>query len=156
MKKLILSAALMMALSMPVFAQKSETPSDVIASFEQKFPNTQKVEWAFDEEDNLWEAEHVFNHTEYTSAFTPTGEWVETEKELKRKDLPQAVLTTLKSEFDDFDIEEVVWIETPEGTFYEVELEQEENGREATLELTLTPEGTVVKKESGDDEEDDE
>ena len=99
---------------------------------------TPKSEWAFDEEDNLWEAEHVFNHTEYTSAFTPTGEWVETEKELKRKDLPQAVLTTLKSEFDDFDIEEVVWIETPRALLRSG-TGTEENGREATLELTLTP-----------------
>ena len=89
--------------------------------------------------------------------FDLEGNFLQKSYEISDSDLPEAVLTTLSNEFDDYDLEEddVYKIERFDGAiWYMVELEQEdEDGY-----VILTDDGSIVCKvleEEQDDDEDD-
>lgn len=138
------------------YGQKTDVPSSVKKVFEQKVSNAKDVEWEYDGEEKLWEVEYEIGKSEFTSAFDENGKWVETEKEIKFSELPEAIKETLKSDFSDYEVEEIEFVETPEGKFYEVEVELEKDDKEVEFDLLFSPDGKVVKKEQEkDDEEDD-
>jgi len=134
--------------------EKVDAPAKIKSSFEQKYPDTKVIEWEFDNEDKMWEAEFKMGKPELTAVFSENGDWVETEQEIKKKDLPQPVRATLQSEFAEYDIEETEFVETPEGKFYEIEVELEKKDSEIEIELLISPDGKVIKKEEEQDEED--
>lgn len=139
-----------------VYGQKTNVPLVVKNVFEQKVSNAKDVEWKYDSEDKLWEVEYEIGNDELTSAFDENGKWVETEKEIKFSELPEPVKLTLKADYSDYEVEEVEFIETPEGKFYEVEVELEKNGKDLEFELLISPDGKVVQKEQEkDDKEED-
>ena len=147
---------LVMVLSTMTFTacgQKKDVPAIVNKAFEQKVSNPKDVEWEYDSEDKLWEVEYEIGKDEFTSAFDETGKWVETEKEIKFSELPEPVNATLKSDYADYKVEEVEFIETPECKFYEVEVELKKDGKEVEFELLFSPDGKVVKKEQEKDDE---
>lgn len=132
--------------------QNSDVPSKVKTAFKNKISNAKNLEWEFDKEDNLWEAEYKINNTEYTSVFTKEGSWIETEHSIKHSDLPQAVKNTLKADYPEYEIEEIEFVETPEGKYYELEVELENENKEVEYELLIKADGKVVKKEEEKDE----
>lgn len=135
--------------------QKTDVPAKVKKAFEQKVSNAKDVEWEYDSEDKLWEVEYEIGEDKFTSAFDENGKWVETEKEIKFAELPEAVKATLKADFADYEVEEVELVETPDGKFYEVEVELEKEDKELEFELLIAPDGKVIKKEEEKDDEDD-
>jgi hypothetical protein len=140
--------------------QKPNVPANVKKTFEQKVPDAKDVEWEYDSEDKLWEVEYEMGKAEFTSAFDENGKWVETEKKIKFAELPETVKATLKADYSDYEVEEVEYVETPDGKFYEVEVELEKDDKEVEFELLFSTDGKVVKKEQekdddADDEDDD-
>lgn len=149
---------LVMVLSTMTFTacgQKTDVPSNVKKAFEQKVSNAKDLEWEYDSEDKLWEVEYEIGKAEFTSAFDKNGKWVETEKEIKFSELPEAVKATLKADYSDYEVEEVEFVETPKGKFYEVEVELEKDDEEVEFELLFSTDGKVVKKEQEKDVDDD-
>ena len=119
-----------------------------MSAFQDKYPDAKDVEWE-KESDTEPEAEFDLNDEEMSANFSPDGTWLETETEIKEDDLPEAVKSTLKAEFADYELEESEKIATPEyAEAYEVELEQ----REATLEVMLDNSGKVLKQETTGEE----
>jgi hypothetical protein len=133
-------------LAFNVYGQKAVAPANVIQAFEQKVPTARGVKWEFDREDNLWEASYKIGREKFSAAFSEVGTWVETERNIKFAQLPQPVRATLKSDFFEYEVEEVELIETPGGRFYAVEAELEREGREYVLELHFSPEGKLRKQ----------
>lgn len=158
MKKLIILAMAFSTIAFTACQQKTEVPAKVKNAFEQKISNAKDVEWEYDKEDKFWEVEYEIGKDEFTSAFDENGKWIETEKEIEISELPEAVKTTLNTDYSDYDVEEVEFVETPEGKFYEVKVELENDEKELEFELLISPDGKVVKKkeEKGDDENDEE
>lgn len=142
MKNLILISMIMAVVSLSACGQNKDVPAKVKTAFEQKFPTAQKVNWD-KENETEWEAEFKMNGEEYSANFTTDGKWMETEYEIEESDLPQAVKQTLDNEFAGYDIEEVEISETPDGKVYEFALEE----GETELEVAISPNGKVVKKE---------
>ena len=72
------------------------------------------------------------------------GTWQETEHEVKPNDVPQDILSSLKSNFPGYEIEEAEISETTEGIFYELEIEK---GKDE-LEVMIDSKGQVLKQQS--------
>jgi hypothetical protein len=155
MRTLTILAVAFCAMTFTACEQKTDVPAKVKKAFEQKVSNAKDVEWEYDSEDKLWEVEYEIGEDEFTSAFDENGKWVETEKEIKFAELPEPVKATLKADYSDYEVEEVEFVETPKGKFYEVEVELEKDDEEVEFELLFSTDGKVVKKEQEKDDEDD-
>ena len=153
MRNLLIFVMVLSTMTFTACGQNKDVPTKVKKAFEQKAPNAKDVEWEYDSEESLWEVEYEIGKDEFTSAFDDSGNWVETEKEIKFSELPEPVKTTLKSDFSDYEVEEVEFIETPDGKFYEVEVELEKDDKEVEFELLISPDGKVVKKKEENDDE---
>jgi hypothetical protein len=121
-------------------------PENVKKEFSQKFADAKSVKWD-SEEANEWEAEFKINGTEMSACFDNTGKWLETEAEVKAKDLPSAVTNTLKNEFSGYKIGESSTIENPEKKGFEIALKN----KETELTVIIGSDGTVLKKASSDE-----
>jgi uncharacterized membrane protein YkoI len=68
---------------------------------------------------------------EYAAEFSSNGQWLETEYEVAEGQFSAAVLQKIKQEHSGFKVTKREIEITPEGTFYEVDIER--NGTEAEL-----------------------
>ncbi|WP_228237494.1 PepSY-like domain-containing protein [Allomuricauda sp. M10] len=135
-----LPIALILGFGFYAFAQRTSVPPRVKASFEKKFPQVKKVSWG-KESDKEWEAEFQMNGTEYSANFLEDGAWKETEREIKKKDIPDNVLATLNTQFPEYNIDEVELVENPNGSQYEIALEK---GKEE-MEVLIGTDGQLIK-----------
>ena len=128
-----------------------DVPANIKTAFSKKFPKATKVKWE-KENDKEWEAEFKINGKEYSANFNTNENWLETEYKIKKSEIPTAVINTLDNEFADYEIEETEISETVDGKVYEFELEK----NETDMEVTIDPNGKVLKKEvkTEDDEKD--
>jgi len=147
MKKSIFTVA---ALAFGLFACAQTPPAQVNNSFNKEFAGATKVKWD-KENDTEWEAEFKMDGKEYSANFSNEGKWMETEHEIKKSAIPANVKQTLDSEFAGYDVEEAEISETAEGSVYEFALEKDES----EMEVAISPEGKVVKKEMKTEKEED-
>ncbi len=136
--------------SAPDFAD-SNPPEQVKTAFTEKFPEAKKVEWEF-EKDQSWEAEFQLSGKEYSASFSAEGQWMETEYEIKTKEIPSEIKGLLDARFKDYDIEEAEISERPAGKFYEFKLEVDDK----ETELLIDPQGkiTIQATKEGEEHED--
>lgn len=151
MKYITLVAVFCLGIISTSCAQKTPAPEAVKSAFKAKFPTVQKVKWD-QEGDNEWEAGFKMNGKEMSANFDGSGAWLETETEIKKSGLPQAVRDAIAAQFAGYKVEEVARVETPEmAEAYEVEVEK----GETTIEALFKDDGTLIKQktESEDDED---
>ena len=117
-------------------------PKAVSEAFMKKFPTALKVSWG-KESPKEWEAEFTLNGEKISANFSLDGTWIETEKEIKVTDLPEAVLSNVKIKFANWKIAEADKTETAKhGTIYEIDLK---NGLKRKS-LAFKADGTEVKE----------
>ncbi len=149
-----LATMLLLSISMSACAQKIkeiEVPQPVKTAFTTKFPQATAVKWEL-EDGKEYEAEFKENGKERSATFSLTGQWMETETEIKTAELPAAVTQAIATSFAGSKVEEAETVETPDrGTFYEVELEKGEQ----TLEVQFAADGTVLKQDVEEEDKDD-
>src|SRR5665811_76601 len=80
---------------------QTNVPDAVKQSFNSKFMDAKSVKWDM-ENDHEYEAEFKKNGHEMSANFNQKGEWLETETEMKKKDLPDAVLHTVNAQFNGY------------------------------------------------------
>lgn len=152
LKSLTLIALVIGMFSLTACGQKKDVPQKVKTAFTQKFPDVQKVKWE-SEDENEWEAEFKMNGKEMTVCYDNTGKWLETEVEVKIKDLPAEVFKAINMKFEGFEIEEAESIEKPDFKGYEILLEK----KETEVEILVTSDGNLtIKDVKVEDEEDEE
>ena len=149
MKTLNLIVVAFAVISFTACAQKTTAPENVVKAFTQKFPDAKSVKWD-KENETEWEAEFKLKGEEYSANFSTDGTWKETEHEIETSAIPASVKQILDSEFAGYKIEEAEISETAEGTVYEFGLEKDKT----ELEVAISPDGKVVKKEVKTEEED--
>ena len=124
-------------------------PDVVIQGFQEKYPNTD-AHW--EDEDETFEAEFKMDGREATALFNSEGKWLKTEKLILAKELPKDVLTKVKKNYRNHEIEGVEWVvSASEGEYYRLELE---NGTKA-LELKVFLSGKMTVSALDDEEDDD-
>ena len=115
-------------------------PKSVTDNYNSKFPGATKVKWD-QEEENEWEAEFKMNNNEMSASFDNNGKWLETEKELKKSELPKAVLNAFNSSYSGYKIGEASNIEKPDFKGYELGIEKGEE----SLEILVTTDSDITK-----------
>ncbi|EIJ39311.1 Protein of unknown function (DUF2874) [Galbibacter orientalis DSM 19592] len=154
MKKAILGIGLLfLAITAVAFTTRNQekVPQTVKNAFAKKFPTAKKVDWGKESNDE-WEAEFKMDNREYSANFLQNGTWMETEHEIEKSEVPNTVISSLKSNFPGYDIESAEMTETTDGKFYEFEIEK----GNSEMEVVIDNNGKVVKKYSEEDEEVDE
>lgn len=144
MKTLNVLTILAIAIAFTSCAQnkyEKNAPQSVISSFASKFPKAKKIEWS-KENESEWEAEFKMNNNEYSANFSNSGEWLETEYEIKTSDIPSNIKNILDDNFEDYDIESAEISETAQGNSYEFEIDIGEQ----EYEVTIDHKGNLIKK----------
>ena len=132
-----------------LLTKKHQVPQVVRDAFAAKYPEAQKVNW---EEETDYEAAFRLQGSEMSATFTAHGQWLETEREVKKSELPEAVKSAIKKDFPGYSVEEAERLETPNMPLaFEVELEYDTNHYE--VEAVYSAEGNLVKKEMENDHE---
>lgn len=148
---LLLTAAL---ISNVAFAQKissDKVPVAIILAFKAKFPTETKTSWEM-ENANEYEASFKLNGEKVSANFDKTGNWLETETEIKVSALPASVQSTLSKDFAGYKINEASKIESVKnGNCFEAEIEKGEE----TFDVLFTADGKMlnkakIEKEKGD------
>lgn len=113
-----------------------QVPSAVQSAFNSRFPG-QAAKWELDR--NLYNAEFWKNGQEVDAWFQTDGTWIRTETDVVGP-LPDAVQAYLTTHYPTYVLDDADWIETPAGSYYELELER--NGA-PDLTLLLKADGTL-------------
>ena len=97
-----------------------------------------------DSDDGFLEVEIRHDGREKELLFNGAGEWVKTSWEVRVRELPAAVTDAIRrSDYAAFGIDGADFVETPDGDWYEVELE---DGRDREVTLRVTAEGAILKR----------
>ncbi len=103
--------------------EKAAQQSMLDHAFAKKYPQAKKVSWRIDSNGNH-EAHFKENDKKYRADFSSDGNWIETEHNIKFKEMPKAVQDAVEREYDKDDIEEIELVHHPKkGIFYDVELD---------------------------------
>jgi uncharacterized protein (DUF2164 family) len=123
MKKITLMAALLVVIQLVKAEKISEysLPNEVKTIFAKMFPNQYSVKWEL--ENGNYEAEFMLNKVETSALYSPTGQWLQTETEIKVDVLPMAVIEYVSKNLAGKKIKEASKIIDAKGNlFYEVEV----------------------------------
>ena len=125
--------------------KESEVPTAVTATFKKLHPDTYVHEWEYSRKNQQYEAEFILKGTRYEAYFTRDGQWLRTERDIMKADLPQEVLAGLaKTEYAAWKIDDVEEHQSPEhALFYEIEVEQ---GKQEVY-LYFLPDGKLIRTE---------
>lgn len=119
---------------------KALVPQEVISSFEQKYPDT-KASW--ENERGMLKAEFRKNRKDVDAWFESNGTWVRTVTELTPKDLPDIIVSNVKSTYPDYLIEDVDLIETPTEKYYLIEIEKR-GFMDMEIKLKVSEDGKIL------------
>jgi hypothetical protein len=150
MKTTLVTLGMVLAITQGI-AQKISTkdvPVNVKNSLEKNYA-VKDVDW--DKEGANYEASFEQKGTDISIVLDGSGSVLETEREIRKSELPSAIHDLLKKDYAAFEIEETAKIESKGEIAYEVEVEK---GKE-TFDLIFDVNGKLLKKLSKEDEEKD-
>lgn len=149
--KQLFTLTLAALLGLTAQAQKltdDKVPAAVKAALTKRFPTAKQVAWE-KEDAQAYEAKFTIGDNKQSANFDTNGNWLSTETNLKKTDLPAAIQSSIAKNFAGYDIDDPEKVESSEGVLYEVKLKKE--GKK--LEVVFLPDGTVKKQKehkSGD------
>lgn len=117
-----------------------DVPELLRNSLERNF-GIRDADW--DKEGENYEANFEERGKEMSVLFDPAGSVLETEREIGKGELPKAVITVLRHDYPDFQLEESAVIEANGVITYETEVENAEQ----TFDLIFDADGKLIKKE---------
>ena len=129
---------------------EKDVPAAVKTAFSQKFPTAKKVNWDL-ESATEWEAEFKQAGTEYSANFLTDGTWQETEHEIKKSDVPEAIKQAFAKDFSGYELEKVEISETAGGSVYELAVEKGEE----EWELVFDAHGLLIEKKAIEENDED-
>lgn len=115
---------------------QNDIPESILSVFKTMFPNT-TAEW--EKTGNTYNAEFWNNGVETDVWFSSTGQWLRTEVDYTQP-LPSAVQTYVNTNFAGYVIEDVDYVTTPSGDYFDIELEK--NGSPDII-LKIKQDGTL-------------
>jgi hypothetical protein len=151
MKTTILMLVSIALLSFACTEKSLEVPQEVTAAFLQKYPSAKSIKWEM--EDGDYEAEFNVESLEMSANFTKTGQWLESETEIKTSDLPEAVMASITTHFPGAKVTEAEKLDKPDASSaYEVKLEEGQEDQD--VEAVFSASGELLKKTIEDEEDD--
>lgn len=148
MKTIVKTTLLIFSTFLVACAQQQSVPAKANKAFEAKFTNATDVSWGKENKEE-WEAEFKMNGKQYSANFKENGDWVETESEIEKTEVPMNISEAMLREYPDAKIKDVFKVERQDQTLYEFEYEQ--NGQ--TSEAVFDNSGTIQNKKSTEKDE---
>ncbi len=148
--KTLFSIGFILTFAVTAMAQKmnsKDVPAELKASLQKNFGI---LDATWDKEGDNYEANFKAKGKEMSAVFNNAGELLETESEIGKNQLPADAQALLKKEYSDFKMEEVAQISAKGVISYEVEVEKGEQ----TFELIFDQKGSLIKKESEKEKDD--
>jgi len=106
-------------------AAKEDIPVAVLTTFQEKYPDEKSPDWGVDNH-GWYEAHFKKDGEKYRADFRPSGEWIETENDIKEKNLPKVIKDIIREQFQDYKVVEVERVTHHEkGLFYDVEFKKD-------------------------------
>ena len=113
-----------------------EVPTIVLESFEVKYPNEKDPSWEIDAHNNF-EAHFKIEGVKHRADFLPSGEWVETEISISKKELPEAIKQKIKENYSYYKITEIEKVSNAlKGEFYDVEFKQKGKNKDVEFRVS--------------------
>ncbi|MFS4469752.1 PepSY-like domain-containing protein [Maribacter sp. 2210JD10-5] len=113
---------------------EGQVPEAVKKTFQSKYPGETDPDWRKDKNGN-YESHFKKDGEHYRADFSPNGDWIETECNIKKKELPKAVKAALKASHGDVEIVEIEKVDhVTKGVFYDVEIKID--GEKQDIEFT--------------------
>lgn len=144
MKNLIFLIALVLGFGFTAISQV-EVPANVKDGLTKKFPTATKVKWE-KENDVEFEASFKLDGKSMSANFDTQGKWLETEWEIRIKELPETVVNAVTDKYPGFKIDVAEYCETPDFTGYEMEIEKKEGKLEVEKEIQVSKDGKSIKE----------
>lgn len=92
-------------------------------------------------DDGLIEVEIIHDGRGKDVYLTKDFVWVRSEWDVRKAELPAAVLSKITSDWPAWKIDNAEYFETPTGSWYEIELEQ----GDSELDIKISPDGIILK-----------
>lgn len=126
------------------FAQEispGQVPSIVLNKFTKEFPKARSVDW--EKEASVYKVEFELGwNIDHEIRYTSTGEITMHSHDISKKELPQAALNVLNTEFNDFRVDDVKRIATGD----EVVFSMEANSLLIDWKLVMDQNGKIVSR----------
>jgi hypothetical protein len=136
---------LLLAAALPLAAQttKVDAPAAAQAHLKQHYPKAELKEWKQGAKN--YRAEFKLRGETYKATYNAEGTWVRTEHNIKKEELPGAVMRAIKAgKYAAWKLDDAEEHATPEHTkFYKVKLQ----GEKENAELFIRPDGQLLKEE---------
>lgn len=114
-------------------------PQAITDIINEKYPGSTILD--FDSEFSGIEVDILHNNIHKDLFFNTSNEWVYTEWDIYEANVPAIIMNALRaSEYSNYRIDDIDFIEKPTGTFYVFDLEQGNND----IKMTFNAEGTIV------------
>ncbi|MEH6307143.1 PepSY-like domain-containing protein [Olivibacter sp. CPCC 100613] len=102
--------------------QASQVPSVVINNFHKSFSNASDVEWKLQGDLFKVEFETGFLSTDHDAWYDKGGKLIEHKEEISKNDLPSAVRTTIKKDYNNYRVDDVKKVTKGKQVVYTLEL----------------------------------
>ncbi len=113
-------------------------PKEVREAFAARYADARDVDW--DKDDALWEVEFTTEKAERKAGFDDAGNWIFTESEVEKEELPPIVFKAIALKFEGFIIDEVEGFQDTAFNGFEITLE-----RDLTeVEILISTEGDIT------------
>ena len=147
MKKIFIFAVTLMSM-FALGCEKDYNPSSTTrADFQQSYPNAVDVEWEREHGHIVAEFKLPGVSNECEAWFTKDGTWVLTTFDIKKSELPQAVLNAFESEYGAMTpIDDVKYVTRSNGDdIYFIEIENIVDNQLVDLFLDYSPDGKLLR-----------
>ncbi|GGX04844.1 PepSY-like domain-containing protein [Aquimarina muelleri] len=100
---------------------QEKVPNAVKQSFQEKYPGENDPDWHKDK-NGYYESNFKKKGKHFRADFDASGNWIETERSMKKKNLSEAIKEKIKQNFKDYKIVEIEEVDHYlKGRFYDVE-----------------------------------
>lgn len=99
----------------------SKVPSIVHNTISARFPGAIDIDWL--KNANEYEAEFELNDVEYTAFVGPNGKLLSYKYDIKATDLPEAMVSVLRTQYKDYKVDKAEKVERNDSTYYQAGLE---------------------------------
>jgi len=117
-------------------------PTDIQSELEkfigQKYPGAVIMDAEYD--DGEIEVEIVHEKRGKDVYFSKDNNWLRTEWDVRKNELPAAVLTQISTSYPSWEIDDAEYVETPSGDWFKIELEK----GDSEVEIKITAAGVIL------------
>ena len=114
--------------------RNSEIPSVVLNGFTEQFPDAKGVEW--EKKADIYEAEFDIYNVDHEAILNTEGSLLKYKYDIVYEELPEAIKTTITTDYDKTKVDEVELLKISENTYYQVEFDEEPTDTKIIFEET--------------------